>query len=425
MTMRLLLGAYSCYPGLTSEPGNAWRLIHELLPDHEIWAVIEGGHRHEEGIMGYIRDHPMPGFHPLFIRYAKPMGPLLKGRGMLESVYYHLWQERLLPGFVRELQQRIGFDVAHHITYGRYWSPSGLRGLDLPFIWGPIGAAETPPRPFVAELPFNIRVFEWIRDAWRSSANRSRSLRDTAKAASVAIGVTAETCKTLKGLGARRVELLPQMALLDDEVAKFDSFPPPAPGPFRALCMGRLLHWKGFHLAIRAFARFAKSKPQAELWLINDGPFRKELEKEAAQSGVGSQITFFGRMESYAAVMQKLAEAHVLLHPALHEGFGNVCLEALAAGRPVLCLDIGGPASQISPDTGYAAPATTPAESVEALASFLTRLDSDRALLGRMSAAARVRARERFTMRRYGAELRRFYSEAIEEHKHEPVAGRR
>jgi glycosyltransferase involved in cell wall biosynthesis len=115
--------------------------------------------------------------------------------------------------------------------------------------------------------------------------------------------------------------------------------------------------------------------------------------------------------------MQKLAESHVLLHPALHEGFGNVCVEALAGGRPVLCLDIGGPAMQISPETGYAAPATNPTEAVEALASFMARLDDDRGLLAKMSAAARVRAREQFTMRRVGSELRRFYRESIEEHR--------
>jgi glycosyltransferase involved in cell wall biosynthesis len=176
--------------------------------------------------------------------------------------------------------------------------------------------------------------------------------------------------------------------------------------------MGRLLHWKGFHLAIRAFARLAEKDADAELWIVNDGPFRGELEKTAAQVGVGSRVKFFGRLATYEEVLEKLARSHVLIHPALHEGFGNVCMEALAAGRPVVCLDIGGPASQVTPETGFAAPVTTVTEAVESMASFLDRVASDRALLAKMSAQARLHARERFTMQRLGAVMNSFYHEA-------------
>lgn len=76
-------------------------------------------------------------------------------------------------------------------------------------------------------------------------------------------------------------------------------------------------------------------------------------------------------MPTYQNVLQRLGQSDVLLHPALPEGFGNVYLEALAAERLVACLNIGGPASQITPETGFAAPATTPTEAIEAIAAFL------------------------------------------------------
>jgi glycosyltransferase involved in cell wall biosynthesis len=92
----------------------------------------------------------------------------------------------------------------------------------------------------------------------------------------------------------------------------------------------------------------------------------------------------------------------------------------MAAGRPVGCLDIGGPASQITPETGFAAPATNPTEAVAALAKFLERIDRDRALLARMSAAARIHARESFSMNVVNARMKTFYAEAVaqaREHK--------
>jgi glycosyltransferase involved in cell wall biosynthesis len=145
------------------------------------------------------------------------------------------------------------------------------------------------------------------------------------------------------------------------------------------------------------------------LWILNDGPFRRELEKTAADSGIGSRVRFFGHLPSYSDVLDKLAQSHVLLHPALHEAFGNACMEALAAGRPVACLDIGGPAAQVTPECGFAAPVTSPQAAVEALAAYLTRIDGDRALLAAMSVQARARVREKFTMRIMGAAFSSFY----------------
>jgi glycosyltransferase involved in cell wall biosynthesis len=291
-----------------------------------------------------------------------------------------------------------------------------LRELNLPFIWGPVGAAETPPRDFVRELPLRYRLTEAVRDGVRNFCERGTPLRDTAAAATIAIGVTRESCAALKRLGARRVEQMPQLALTDEDLAQFAALPEPPAGPLRAICVGRHVHWKGFYLAIRAFAQFAKNSPDAELWIVNDGPFRGELEKTAAQTGVASRVKFLGTLPKYSDVLEKLGQSHVLLHPALHEGFGNVCMEAMAAGRPVGCLDIGGPAAQITSETGFAAPATNPAEAVAALADFLGRINRDRALLARMSAAARAHVRRNFTMRKINARMRTFYSEAVAQH---------
>jgi glycosyltransferase involved in cell wall biosynthesis len=411
--MKVLLSTYSCFPCQTSEPGNAWRAINEALREHEVWAVICDGHQYRELTEPVLKKNPLPNFHPVFFKLP-PALQWMCGRAPFASVYYHLWQESL-RALVRDLHRKINFDLVHHVTYGRYWSPSGLRELNLPFIWGPVGAAETPPREFVSGLPLRYRLAEAARDGARNFCGQTGALRDTAAAATIAIGVTRETCAALKRLGARRVEQMPQLALTDRDLAQFAALPGPPPGPLRAICIGRHVHWKGFHLAIRAFARFAGNNSDAELWIVNDGPFRGELEKTAAQTGVAARVKFFGTLPKYSDVLEKLGRSHVLMHPALHEGFGNVCLEAMAAGRPVACLDIGGPASQITPETGFAAPATSPAEAVAALAGFLEKIDRDRAGLAAMSAAARAHVQKNFTMRQVNERMRTLYAEAAAE----------
>ena len=419
--MKILLSTYSCFPCQTSEPGCAWRTINEAIKEHEVWAVIADAYQYRELTDPVLAKNPLPNFHPVFVKLS-PALEWMSRHGATNAIHYHLWQEQL-RGVVRDLHQKIQFDLVHHVTFGRYWTPSGLRELDLPFIWGPVGAAETPPRAFVRELPLRYRLTEAARDGARNFCERLGSLRATARAATIAIGVTPETCAALKRLGARRIEQMPQVALTDEALAQFAALPAPPPGPLRAICIGRHVHWKGFYLAIRAFAEFAKKNSEAELWIVNDGPFRGELEKTAAQTGVAARVKFLGTLPKYADVLETLGRSHVLLHPALHEGFGNVCLEAMAAGRPVGCLDIGGPASQITPMTGFAAPATNPAEAVAALAGFLEKLDRDRTLLAAMSAAARAHVREHYTMRRINETMRRYYREAVEKGSEQSSVG--
>ena len=411
MSMKILLSTYSCFPCQTSEPGNAWRAINEALKEHEVWAVIADAHQYRELTEPWLEKNPLPNFHPIFFKLPFTH-QWMSRHSATAAIYYHLWQENL-RGLVRDLHAKVKFDLVHHVTYGRYWSPSGLRELNLPFIWGPVGAAETPPREFVSELPLKYRLIEAARDGARNFCEQTSALRDTARAATIAIGVTRETCAALKRLGANRVEQMPQLALTDADLAQFAALPAPPPGPLRAICIGRHVHWKGFHLAIRAFAQFAKKNADAELWLVNDGPFRRELEKTAAQTGAGGRVKFLGTLPKYSDVLERLGRSHVLLHPALHEGFGNVCMEAMAASRPVACLDIGGPASQITPETGFAAPATNPAEAVAALANFLEKIDRDRTLLATMSAAARAHVQKNYTMRKVNETMGNYYREAV------------
>ncbi len=93
-----------------------------------------------------------------------------------------------------------------------------------------------------------------------------------------------------------------------------------------------------------------------------------------------------------------LGESHVLVHPSFHDSGGYATLEAMAAGRPVVCLDLGGPARQVTPRTGIAVAAHTPEQAQADLAAALVRLAGDRALRQSLGAAGRVRVDAHFAL---------------------------
>jgi glycosyltransferase involved in cell wall biosynthesis len=164
--------------------------------------------------------------------------------------------------------------------------------------------------------------------------------------------------------------------------------------PVRFLSIGRLLHWKGFHLGLRAFAQ--ANLAETEYWVIGDGPERAKLQNLASELGIADQVRFWGELER-DEVLTKIAECSVLVHPSLHDSGAGVCLEAMAAAKPIICLDLGGPAAQVSVETGYKVPAENPGQAVAALSEAMVKLTADANLRHQMGKAGQQKVRDTYS----------------------------
>ncbi len=115
-----------------------------------------------------------------------------------------------------------------------------------------------------------------------------------------------------------------------------------APGaPPVILGIGKLKPQKDFACLIWAFARVRATRP-ARLLILGEGPQRDALLSLAGQLRVANAIALPGFVENPFAYM---ARAAVLVVSSAWEGFGNVVIEALACGCPVVSTDCpSGPA---------------------------------------------------------------------------------
>jgi glycosyltransferase involved in cell wall biosynthesis len=173
-----------------------------------------------------------------------------------------------------------------------------------------------------------------------------------------------------------------------------------------------LIGWKGFHLGIAAFAELLKTHPDSEYWIAGDGEERAKLEALAQELGVSAKVTFFGLLPR-AQALEKLAQSDVMLHPSLHDSGGWVCLEAMAAGRPVVCLNLGGPGVQITDETGIRVPAENPQQSIRDLGEALKTLASDYALRQRMAQAGKQRIWDEFNWNDKGTRVSEVYRAVV------------
>lgn len=395
--MKVLLSAYACEPGRGTELGVGWNTVREVARYHEVW-VLTRPDDGREAIEAELARHPVPNLH--FVYFTLPIwgGGWKWGQGAFQ-IHYYLWQ--IQAYFVaRKLHREIGFDLSHHVTFVKYSTPSFLSLLPIPFIFGPVGGGETAPRPFWKDFSLRGKVYEILRDVTRWVGELDLFTRMTVRRSALAWATTEDTAKRLEAMGGENVQVLSQVGLLPEEVAQLEQFSPSDPVPLRFLSVGRFLHWKGFHLGLRAFAQ-ADLPPDAEYWLIGKGPEEAKLHTLATELGIASRVKFLSEMPR-ADLMHKLGTCLALVHPSLHDSGAFVCLEAMAAARPVICLDLGGPAVQVTEETGFKVLAHDPEQAVAAMAIAMTQLAKDPALRSRLGSAGRQRVNEQFNWKTKG-----------------------
>lgn len=107
------------------------------------------------------------------------------------------------------------------------------------------------------------------------------------------------------------------------------------------LGVGRLTKQKDFSTLIRAFAQVRQKRP-VRLLILGEGEEQVNLVTLARELGIEKDVSFPGFIENPYAYMSKVA---VLALSSAWEGFGNVLVEAMAVGTPVVSTDCqSGPA---------------------------------------------------------------------------------
>ena len=400
--MKVLLSAYACQPGEGSEPSVGWNTVVEVAKSHEVWVLTR--RNNQKAIVAELERHPIDNLHFIYLdvfNWTRRWPPGEVGKAV--RIHYYLWQVRAYFA-ARRLHRQIGFDLMHHVTYVQYSAPSFLALFPVPFIWGPVGGGESAPQSFRSTFNKRAQRYEILRDISRSIAEADPFVRMTAKRSTIALATTQDTAECLHALNAPQVQVVGQCGLSGAEIDTLCRLPAPQATPLRFISIGRFLHWKGFDLGLEAFAR--AQIEDAEFWMLGDGSERERLESLAASLGIADRVKWWGKL-SRDKTLEMLGECHVLVHPSLHDSGGFVILEAMAAARPVICLDLGGPATQVTQATGYKITASDRDSTIDGIASAMNRFASDPERSKHMGQAGRSRVKMHYDWRAKG----QFFSE--------------
>jgi len=329
---KVLLSAYACGPSSGPEAGAGWEIALAAARANEVWVITRP--RFRTVIEQALADEPQLREHLHVIYYdPAPWIVRLKRRSWDLYWFYLLWQ-RGIARLAAAWHTRVGFDVAHHVTFANDWMPAGITRLQhVPLVWGPVGGSSGLPvlrlarwlglRGTLTELARAV-ITKPLR-AWGGLPSARRSKVVVAQNPQVADYFHRRGAQTVVEPNASLTALPTRAEVIDEKTAVF---------------AGRLLGWKGAALAIDAMAR-----PELAGWTLDiygDGYDRRRLERRAAARGVAGRVRFHGHV-GRDELWEAMRTATVFLFPSMHDQAGWVVAEASSMGCPVVCLPLGGP----------------------------------------------------------------------------------
>jgi glycosyltransferase involved in cell wall biosynthesis len=150
------------------------------------------------------------------------------------------------------------------------------------------------------------------------------------------------------------------------------------------LYVGRIAREKNIPLLLEAAAAIMGERSDTRLWMVGDGPFRKEAQRLARELGIGDRVKFIGAVPRVEVDKFYIA-ADLFLFASVTETQGLVIGEAMSYGVPAVAVRGGGASSAIQEGvSGLIVP-----NSSSQLAQAALSLISNPARLGRMAEASK------------------------------------
>jgi glycosyltransferase involved in cell wall biosynthesis len=165
---------------------------------------------------------------------------------------------------------------------------------------------------------------------------------------------------------------------------------------------------KGHQFFIEAAKTILEQVGNVEFILVGEGVLRQRFEKLSEELGVRQKVHFLGKRSDIPVILSSL-DISVLC--STNEGFSNVILESMAAGKPVVATKVGGSPEMVTEGvTGYLVP---PADS-DALSDAIIKLLQEPNKAEEMGKEGRKIVHEKFTVEAMVKSYEKLYKELIQ-----------
>lgn len=411
--LKVLVSAYAFYPNKPSRIKyrtgyTGWKLVEQLTKFCDVWVITTS--RNRDPVLESLSEGSLPGAKIHFVNLPKSHR-FLHRTFTGQYLCYYLWQRRALEE-ARALHNENQFDAVHHLTLGPDWFPSLMgSSLPIPFIWGPLWEDEG--------IPDNLRRFKPkilnLKKSWEHTVQRwGRRRRARNKCAQKANAILISDPASLERfpkIDRKKIHFFPSYGM-DSVSDKPKTNPNNSNNTFRIVSAGYLSRESGFIEIIRAFRLFAKKYPEADFVLFGSGPEKKHLERQILRIDRHGRIRIYSQLDT-EQIRERMSTSDVFICPVISRDEGAWVVEAMAAGLPVIGLDLSSLGMHIQDKWGIKLKPESAEEMAKNMVLALENLYSNRGVRSKMARASLKNARDNYVWDQLGKKLKRIYGEAL------------
>lgn len=410
--MKILASVYACSPYDGSERAVGWNWIKELDKNNEITAITSHVYQHD--IDDFMSKNPGVIKNTRFVYVEVPHTKWHVGY-RLERLYYMLWQKTAVKK-AKELCAKEKYDLVHHITYVTCILPTFMHQLDIPFLYGPVSGGENTPAVIGYPMSNKDRIVELVRSASQLFFKSTPNFSKTMKKANLILVTTEETMKLIPSRFRNKVRIFQSIGLNEDMF-----YPIPSRknnDVIQFLVAGRMLYWKGFELAIRAFLQAKDNMPNIELTVLGDteNNFNYEAHlrylKALCGDSLGRSIHFVDSVP-HSQMKGFYDRFDCLINCSLRDSGCFVVMEGMSRGLPVICVNTGGPKVNTTMESAIKIEPKPMSEMIDEIADAIVHLANNKELREKMGQAARTHALDYFLISKRTDQMNKFYREIL------------
>lgn len=366
---KIFVSAYACEPGLGSEIGVGWHWVLEMSKYFELWVLTR--HSNQHTIEPWIAEHPEYS-HIHFLYFDLPKWARFWKKGLRGvRTYYNIWQG-LTNGIVRRTMQENHIHIFHHLTYGNVlWKVSSY-GQKQFFIWGPAGGVETIPEEYSRLYPRKMQVVEKVRRMVAANLKWNSGFKRRCKNADLILCKTDILQQHIPARYRDKAILFTDVAV-DNQIDVIPVAKSESGKCVEFITVGRLDPWRGFDLAIEAFAQAVEKNRNMHLTIIGKGADKERLQALIAERKLTDKVTMAGAV-SMARYQEYMRNCDVVVNASLKEGAVTVSFDSMAMGKPLICIDTTGYTRYFSPEYAEIIQRNDRKSTIQALSDSMVKL---------------------------------------------------
>lgn len=316
-------------------------------------------------------DPAVPKFAARFVSMAKPFYPFFSAR---------------CTSWIRSAIARgERWDLIHQVApLGiRYGTPA--RHFDIPYVIGPLAGSLSTPGAFLGDVSSSA----WYTRLRSIDPLRMRfdwTLRGSFSKSSMILGVAPYVSEVIPTELVQSFEVMNETGIVS--LPEKQATPGSSAGPIRLLYVGRIVPAKGLRYLLDALPRVTLP---IHLTVIGDGEDRAYCERIVGLRGLSNIVTFLGKIPR-DDVNTHYTNSDLFILPSLREPSGNVVLEAMSFGLPLVVANRGGPGFTVKDGFGVRVEPDNPDNYSVSLANAINAIAADKNRLAEMGRSARIAA---------------------------------